>query len=141
MSTVYEVGAYLNTNVSDLTIGTNLFLGDMPDTPDVCAAVFESTSAGPTMTFGGTGIPQLESPNVMLWVRHTSYATGRALMETCWQKLSQIANENLTNEDAASVLYQRVEPMASPVLMSRDDLRRVLFSANFETVKALSSTV
>jgi hypothetical protein len=141
MSTVYEVGTYLGTNVSGLTLGTNLFLGDMPEDPDICATVYESTSAGPIMTGGGTGVPQMEQPNVMLHVRHTSYATGRSLMETCWQTLSKIENENLTNESAANVLYLRVQPLGSPVLLARDEQRRTLFTVNFATVKALSTTV
>jgi hypothetical protein len=141
VSVVYEIGKYLSDNVSDLTLGTNLFLGDLPDQPDVSAAVFETTSVAPTMTFGGTGIPQMERPNVMVWVRHTSYSSGRAIAEKVWQKLSQIANESLTNEDAGTTLYQRVDPLGSPALMHRDEQRRVVFTINFETHKVLSTTV
>jgi hypothetical protein len=141
MSTVFEIGTFLGSNVAALTLGTNLFLGDLPDQPDVCVAVFETGGVEPTMTFSGTGIPQMERPGVMVWVRHTSYSSGRTLAESCWQELAQIANESLANADSGTTLYQRVDPQGSPALMSRDELRRLLFTMNFDTHKVLSSTV
>jgi hypothetical protein len=141
MTTIYEIGKYLGDNVTELTLGTNLFLGDMPNDPDVCAAVFETGGFSPSMTFTGSGVPQLVHPGVMVWVRHTSFETGRELVEKVWQKLSQIVNESLANEDAGTTLYQRVTPTGSAAMMRRDELRRVVFTANFETVKVLSEVV
>ena len=41
-STILEaVGAHIDANNATLTLGTNLTYGFMPETPDLCVAVYE----------------------------------------------------------------------------------------------------
>ena len=81
MALLDEVGTYVSTNVSELTIGTNLFLSMMLDTPTICAAIYSVTSDAPYFTMNGsTTEPVLENPRVQLYVRHSSYAPGEALV-------------------------------------------------------------
>tara|TARA_Y100001951_G_scaffold96134_1_gene94462 strand:- start:259 stop:663 length:405 start_codon:yes stop_codon:yes gene_type:complete len=129
-----EVGAYVSTNVSALTIGTNLFLSMMPDEPAICAALYSVTSDVPYFTMNGANNqPVLENPRIQLYVRHSSYATGEALAYTIWQQMTEVADEALSGVD-----YLRLQAMGSPEFLERDENFNVLWSANFQAMKALS---
>lgn len=134
MALLDEVGTYLDTNVSALTLGTNLFLGLMPDTPAICASIYELTSMSPYFTMNGsTSEPVLENPRVMLYVRHSVYSTGRALIETVWKQLNEVSDDTLS-----SVGYLRIAGLGSPEFLERDENFNVMFSCNFQVMKALS---
>ena len=114
MALLDEVGTYIGTNVSGLTLGTNLFLGMMPDTPAICAAIYNTTSDAPYFTMNGsTTEPSLENPRVMLYLRHSSYSTGEALMYTTWKKMTEVSDDTLS-----SVNYLRLQALGSPELKS-----------------------
>jgi hypothetical protein len=134
MALLDEVGTYIGTNVSGLTLGTNLFLGMMPDTPAICAAIYNTTSDAPYFTMNGsTTEPSLENPRVMLYLRHSSYSTGEALMYTTWKKMTEVSDDTLS-----SVNYLRLQALGSPEFLERDENFNVIFSANFQAMKALS---
>jgi hypothetical protein len=129
-----EVGTYVSTNVSELTIGTNLFLSMMPDTPAICAAIYSMTSDSPYFTMNGsTTEPVLENPRVQLYVRHSSYATGETLVYKIWKQMTEVSDEALSG-----VEYLRLQALGSPQFLERDDNFNVLWSANFQAMKALS---
>ena len=64
MPTILEsIGDYLqNTSsafgahASQGTLGTTLFLGTLPESPDVCTAVYENSGTPPAFTMGSGGI-------------------------------------------------------------------------------------
>ena len=69
MPTVLEaVGTYIDTNSADLTLGTNLFLSKMPESPDYCVAIFEYEGLPPIETFGSAGFV-IERPSLQVMVR------------------------------------------------------------------------
>jgi len=125
-----EVGTYLAAQVGSLTLGTNLFLGLMPESPDACVALYEGAASSPTFTLGGDGSAALEAPRLQVHVRHTSYATGKSLAQDVWVALSKVENELLTG-----TLYQRLHAIDSPVFFMRDTNTRLLFTMNFESLK------
>ena len=134
MALLDEVGTYIGTNVSGLTLGTNLFLGMMPDTPAICEAIYNTTSDAPYFTMNGsTTEPSLENPRVMLYLRHSSYSTGEALMYTTWKKMTEVSDDTLS-----SVNYLMLQALGSPEFLERDENFNVIFSANFQAMKALS---
>ena len=134
MALLDEVGTYIGTNVSGLTLGTNLFLGMMPDTPAICAAIYNTNSDAPYFTMNvSTTEPSLENPRVMLYLRHSSYSTGEALMYTTWKKMTEVSDDTLS-----SVNYLRLQALGSPEFIERDENFNVIFSANFQAMKALS---
>jgi hypothetical protein len=63
MAFLPEIGTYLAATVTDtaLTLGTNLFLGRLPDTPDTCVALFETGGLTPAETMGGSSLACLHS--------------------------------------------------------------------------------
>ena len=134
MALLDEVGTYIAANVSDLTLGTNLFLSMLPDSPAICAALYSVTSDVPYFTMNGsTSEPVLENPRIMLYVRHSSYATGEALVYTVWKQMTEVSDETLS-----SVEYLRLQALGSPEFLERDENFNTIWSANFRAMKALS---
>lgn len=114
-------------------IGTTVFIGRMPDSPDDCIAVYEYTGQAPLFTHDDTA-PHIERPRFQIKVRNTSYATGRAAIESIYTGLAAIRNTTLT-----SAKYLWIMPLQQPFYLRRDDAERVEFAVNFECMKALSS--
>jgi hypothetical protein len=134
MSLLSDVGTYLNAasiSTADLTLGTNLFLGRLPDSPDTCVGLIQTGGLAPTDTYG-TSFPPLETQGLQTLVRAASYATGEALAVDVFKSLLSVENETLT-----STLYLKIEANQSPFALERDEQERVVLSCNFNVVKAL----
>jgi hypothetical protein len=129
MGMLDDIGAYVDTNTS-LTLGTNLFLGLLPESPGNCVALFEESGVSGLYTQGSTNLPQLERPQLQLIVRNDSYATGRSLADTVYRVLTQITNQTINSN-----LYLRIEATSNPAVMDRDKTKRVLFTCNFDVVR------
>lgn len=129
MGMLEDLGGYVDTGTA-LTLGTDLFLGILPETPTNCVALLENGGTSGMYTQGSNNLPELERPEIQFIVRHASYATGRALADTVYRRLTQIANQTIN-----SVLYLRVEAISSPDVMDRDAERRILFTCNFYVIR------
>ena len=81
MAFLPELGTYLAANVTDttLTLGTNLFLGRLPDTPNTCVALFETGGLSPEETMGGSSLPAYTQPRCQILVRAADYASASSL--------------------------------------------------------------
>lgn len=134
MGLLDDVGTFMAANVSDttLTLGTNLFLGRLPDTPDTCVAIYETTGTAPTDVFGADSAPPIENAGVMCHTRAAAYSDCQSLAVDIMKTLSKVINETLT-----STYYYKVEPEQSPFGLERDEQERMVFSCNFTAVKAL----
>lgn len=132
MTMLEDLGTYLDSNTS-LTLGTDLFLGHLPDTPSVGTALYELVSSPPQYTLGAVTTPVWENPRVQVYVRHTAYASGRSLCQTIWLALQGIANETVNG-----VYYQRVQAIGSPEFLYLDDNNRPLFTCNLDVIKNVS---
>ena len=129
-----ELGTFLQT-AGDGTLGTDLFLGPLPDTPDVCTALYEYGGFAPEGDIGAGGAIRYEFPRVQVAVRHTSYATGRAKIDTVCDRLCGISNETLSG-----VYYVGAWPVQSPYLLDEDENGRWIFAVNFDVHKKPSSS-
>jgi len=134
MSMLTDVGTYLaaaSISTQDLTLGTNLFLGRIPESPDTCVALIQTSGVAPTNTFG-TSYPPLENQGLQTITRAASYATAEALAVDVMKSLASVENATLT-----STLYLKIEAQQSPFALQRDDQERLLMSCNFLVAKAL----
>jgi hypothetical protein len=129
MGMLDDLGAYLDTN-SALTLGTDLFLGILPETPSNCVALFENSGVSPDFTLGANNLPILERPELQVIVRNASYSTGNTLADTIYRVFTQITNQSIN-----SVNYLRIQAIANPSVMDRDSNRRVLFTTNFRVIR------
>ena len=66
MALLPDVGAYLAAAGLSLTVGTNLFYGRLPDTPDKCVAIYETGGAAPVDTMSDNTEPIVVQPRLQV---------------------------------------------------------------------------
>ena len=133
MALLTDVGTYLaaaTVSTADLTLGTNLFLGREPASPDTCVTLYEPGGAAPDDPVGGNTAPSLENPGLQVRSRAAAYSTAQSLAVDVWALLAKVINETLT-----STTYLKISPVQSPFALDRDDQDRMIFVCNFDVVK------
>jgi len=135
MATILEsVGDYLQNTASAFgahasqgTLGTNLFLGTLPDSPDACVAVYENAGSSPAFTMGSGGI-RVDYPMLQIITRATreDYPTARDKAETIRTLLASVLEQTVS-----SIHIMRIEPMGSVNQLGVDPKYRPLISVNF----------
>ncbi len=121
MATILEaIGTYIDDNNATLTLGTNLFLTKMPDTPDLCACVYEYQGIAPIETFGATAF-QVDRPSVQIAVRagRDDYPTARDLADTLRTLVA-----GMLNVTVGGVTVMRVSSSGSLYPLGADQLDR-----------------
>jgi hypothetical protein len=121
------LGDYLQTN-SLGTLGTNIFLGKMPASPDYCICLYEYEGMAPVESFGNTAY-DVEMPRIQVVVRGTrdDYPTARDGAKTIKDLLA-----NLTNVTISSTKVLRVASLGSTIPLGLDDKDRPRIAANFQ---------
>jgi len=132
MALLDELGTYLDAQVASLTLGTNLFLGRLPDDPDTCVVLYEYGGDAPVNTMGSDAMPPVERPRIQIMTRATGYSSARTLSLECWTAIEAVLNESLSG-----TLYHRISANQSPFPLERDSQDRVLFAQNFRVLKTL----
>ena len=118
-----EIGAYLDTK-SIGTVGTDIFLGLMPDQPDNCIALFEYAGSPPDLHWNG------ENPGLQVRVRNKGYAAARIKIGEVIQKL-----HGLHEQELSGTRYLLIKARGSPEVLKRDNNNRVELFVNFEIIK------
>lgn len=118
-----EIGAYLATK-SIGTVGTDIFLGLMPDQPDNCIALFEYAGSPPDLHWPG------EYPGLQVRVRNKSYAAARTKIGEVMDKLHGLHEQTLSG-----TRYLLIKARGSPEILKRDNNNRVELFVNFEIIK------
>jgi hypothetical protein len=118
-----EIGAYLATK-SIGTVGTDIFLGLMPDQPDNCIALFEYAGSPPDLHWNG------EYPGLQVRVRDKSYAAARTKIGEVMEKLHGLYEQTLSG-----TRYLLFKARGSPEVLKRDNNNRVELFVNFEIIK------
>ena len=132
MALLDELGTYLEAQVASLTLGTNLFLGRLPDDPDTCVVLYEYGGDVPVYTMGSDAMPPVERPRMQILTRAAGYSSARTLSLECWTAIEAILNESVSG-----TLYHRISANQSPFPLERDSQDRVLFAQNFRVMKTL----
>jgi len=118
-----EIGTYLQSQGIG-TLGTDLFLGLMPDQPDNCIALFEYAGAPLALHWNG------EYPGLQVRVRGTSYAAARTKIGEVAKKLHGLHEQTLSG-----TRYLLIKARGSPEVLKRDANNRVELFVNFEIIK------
>jgi hypothetical protein len=118
-----EIGAYLATE-SIGTVGTDIFLGLMPDQPDSCVALFEYAGSPPDLHWNG------KYPGLQVRVRNKSYAAARTKIGEVMEKLHRLHEQTLSG-----TRYLLIKARGSPEILKRDNNNRVELFVNFEIIK------
>jgi hypothetical protein len=134
MATVIdEIGTRLATAISG-TLGTNVFQGMMPPTPDVCAAVYETGGLSGIEVLGTAGIT-FEQPGILVRFRGNvdDYSSARTPAQTAFNNLKTIQAENLSG-----TRYDIVTMLQQPFSIGPDDNGRPLVVFNMILQKEVS---
>lgn len=126
MALLDALGARLATNGVGV-VGTTIFLGYMPDTPDVCVAVFEGKGNGPEHVFGAS-VVSIERPRIRVLVRagKNDYPTARAAAVAARASLGVIRNETISG-----VGFLTVTATSELYPLRIDDKERSMFGIDF----------
>ncbi len=147
MPLLEEVAGYLATQLS-LTAGTNLFANSLPETTRVSLSIFEVPGNPPQQRFGNNPLPAFERPRIRIITRSTRADSGtpiptasRDLAFRAWKALNSVTDSTLpTSTTAQRAYYQRIEPMASPSLLDRDEKGRYLFMFTCDVMRTPNSS-
>ena len=129
MSWITSVADYLTSN-SYGTQGTNLFIGQMPDTTSLTTVLTEYD--GGVIETNASGIA-LYQPSLQVRVRGATedYTTPRARIVAIQTLLSGVTGNTLSG-----VTFLRIRPLGSIISLGQDDRLRWEFTASFEVTIA-----
>jgi hypothetical protein len=121
------LGDYLVTNTIG-TLGTNIFLGKMPATPDYCITLYEYEGERPKESFGGNPY-DVDMPRIQVVVRgaRDDYPTARDAVITIRGLFA-----DLTDITISSTKVLRVASLGSVIPLGLDDKDRPRLAANFQ---------
>ena len=129
-----EIGSYLASGGVG-TLGTDLFLGQLPDSPDAAVVVFETGGMGSVHTMStGPGNAIAERPRVQVVARAATYSAARTKAHDVFLLLDGLRARTL-----GSTRYLWGQGVQSPFLLERDQANRTKIACNYELVKALST--
>lgn len=128
MSTILEaIGNYLQAQGHG-TQGTDIFLGRMPTSPDVCVAVFEYGGQSPEFTFGAAATA-IERPSIQVMCRagRDDYPAARNKARDIRALLGVVVAQSLSG-----IHVLRIAPVGSVNPIGPDENDRPLVTANFQ---------
>jgi hypothetical protein len=129
-----DVAAWIASLNVGLTVGTNLFRGDLPPTPTHAVGLFESPGPAPTTSFSGV---EMERPHVQVLVRDADYDVGRVLLE----RIHQAALGFRARAISGQGVLLAIMPIGTPGFAFREETpdKSPVFSLNLEVWKPLST--
>jgi len=128
--TMLEALASRLTAASVVTSASNLFLGIMPDNPNVCAALYEYAGEYPMEAFSPS-TAQIDRTRVQVMTRsgRDDYAAARTLMVNVRDNLT-----GLVNQTVDGVVFLRVSELGPIEFVGRDDDDRPQFSLSLRVL-------
>ena len=121
------LGDYLVTNTRG-TLGTNIFLGKMPATPDFCITLYEYEGLAPRESFGGNPY-DIDMPRIQVVVRgaRDDYPTARNEVTTIRGLFADLTDITISN-----TRILRVASLGASIPLGLDDKDRPRLAANFQ---------
>lgn len=141
MNLAKDIGDYLAANAFG-TVGTDIFLGTIPSSPDECIAVYlhEDTSVD---RIAGIDAPidrvtGIKKPRFKIVVRADDYATAVAQIHAVEEELVQVGDEYIGSlsegVEINGSFYFRIDTTEDAFEQERDANERVILVQNFNTV-------
>lgn len=133
-----DLGDYLASGGVGLTVGTNLFLGFLPEQPDDAVAVYETGGRPPAHAMNAlAGQAVAEYPRVQVVARATSfgYPGARQRMANIYKLLDGLPTRTINGTQ-----YDWGSAVSPPHAYGRDKQERVLIACSFDLAKRLSSS-
>ena len=134
---VDDLGDYLSSQAG-LTLGTDLFLGQMPDTPDSATCVYESGGLSPIKAMGNVaGAAKVERPRVHIVRRgaQCGYEDARATAHAVFMKMDGFPTRSING-----ISYFWGSALQSPFLRGVDEQGRPEIACNYQLERQMSSS-
>lgn len=129
-----DLADYLSTSGIG-TIGTDLFKGKMPSTPDAVVALFVTGSAPPDHRMATSPISAAtERPHVAVWTRAARYDSAQKTAQDVWRLLDGYGGT------INGVSYLAVYALQAPFPLEEDEARRTVVACNYEVVRVPASS-
>ena len=125
-----DIAAYLVTQGVCTGINTDLFIAQVPESPDLCVMLFEYAGMPPDTTFDGTYDTR---PSLQVRVRAGRNAYGAGIAKI---KAIEAALHGLSNITLSGTLYKSIMAQASPGFIGRDTPEgRPEWTQNFNIIR------
>ena len=104
------------------TLKTDLFVGDMPNTPDACVSIVDSPGLSPELRY------EWERPGIQILTRasiggyRSAYTKAKLVYDTL---------HGTTNETINATIYKLIAAAHSPLYVGKDEKNRPMWSINF----------
>ena len=134
MGLLEEIGAHLDSESTRFALGTNTYLGLLPDEPGTACSIIETGGSPPSYTFAND-LPSFENARIAVTCRSTSSTKARANINAAWVALQKVTNETLSSKS-----WLRCSAVQSPFLLKRDAQNRPIYQANFSCQRRTTST-
>lgn len=120
MSLLVDMKSLL-TSVSD-----DIFLGDLPDTPDDCLALYQTGGQDAVHSLGASVDETHETPTFQVRIRNTTYATANTQAESVKDLIDGLVNQTINSN-----LYISIFMQGDINSLGRDDRNRINLTVNF----------
>lgn len=124
-----DIAAHLATK-SVGTVGTDIFIGHMPDAPSNCIALMQNSGRAPELAGPISG--QIEHPRLVIRVRNSTYLNGQ---NKARDVLKALHTEGEITMNGHRYLY--IQAVGSVNQLGRDHENRSLFSLDFVVTKEM----
>ena len=134
-----DVATYLVAQGCGTAVGTDVFVGRLPDTsPDTATdnilAIFERPGHGPLVTMTGSGSTlapedKTDRPRMQIRVRDTAYDAGRTKIWNAYKALQGKANTTLVT---GGVSFKLITAVQEPTHLGLDEVQRHEWSQSFD---------
>jgi hypothetical protein len=117
------------------TVGTTIFKGILPSTPDVAISLYE-TGGGPNVhaMAAGPGTALAERPHLQVVCRHPRTDGAKQAAQRTVQLLDALSRS------INGIAYRSVYALQAPFFLQTDAGDRVEYAVNFEIVKDLATS-
>lgn len=114
------------------TVGTDIFIGRLHDTPDDCITVYAYAGEEPDRAWNG------EYPRLQIIVRRKTLEAPAGGVDA-YARAYQVFNlfRNKPNLTMNGTLYRWIHPLHSPAQMGFDANKRPLIVMNFRIIKSV----
>lgn len=108
------------------SVNDNIFLGDLPDTPNNCIALYQTGGQSSVHSLGASVDETHETPTLQVRVRNTVYDTANTEIEQVKDILDGLVNQTINSNIYISVFMQ-----GDINSLGRDDRNRINLTVNF----------
>jgi hypothetical protein len=134
MSLLDDLGDLLSTGSTGV-VGTDLFLGRMPDTPAACTSIAETGGFAPVHAMAsGPGQAVLELPRVQILARAATYSAAKLRIKTVESLLDGLRPRLINGTQ-----YHFAQAVQPPFLLEYDANQRPVMAQNYDIQKARST--